>query len=460
MRRSRVIAAFGRNDGFDERLEAAGGSMAPVILVTFAGRQKRMEILTEYVRRAMDLGIIDEWHLWDFTRSPEDHDWVTREFGPVRYMGSKAPYQLKGTVTPFSSFRTDAAISNDLHIAVLPNDDPAHYFEIVVGGWNNKHSVVRKLPRSELKSFERAETTPIWSRSTPGALSPGVPNEVVLNLDAEGVPALSVNGVAIGRWPELDWRSGASVMVRGGWGADLELSDVTARTRRYVGNPNETLPYWQAYDYYAKRLRDFSNAVFLKCDDDIVYLDVEKLDGFIEFRRTNPHYFVISANVVNNGVCAFLQQAAGSIPDAVGHFEHPPGGFGGSLWQSAERADRLHDFFLQADDKHLPLPTAVVEWRERQSINFIAWLGKDLVHMALPKGDDEHALTVDLPTFLGRPTAIYSDFTVSHLSFGPQERGLDVDRLIHAYDALMRDRLHHKDEPAYPRLERMAASGR
>jgi hypothetical protein len=63
------------------------------------------------------------------------------------------------------------------------------------------------------------------------------------------------------------------------------------------------------------------------------------------------------------------------------------------------------------------------------------------VHMALPKGDDERALTVDLPMLLERPTAIYSDFTVSHLSFGPQEQGLALDRLIDAYDELMRSAL-------------------
>ena len=101
----------------------------------------------------------------------------------------------------------------------------------------------------------------------------------------------------------------------------------------------------------------------------------------------------------------------------------------------------LHDYFLETRDKQLPLPEKVVDWTERQSINFIAWLGRDLVHMALPKGDDEKALTVDLPELLDRPTAIYSDFMVSHLSFGPQEQGLAVDRLIAAYDALMRQSL-------------------
>ena len=415
--------------------------MAPVILVTFAGRQKRMEILTRYIHSAMDAGIIDEWHVWDFTRSQQDHEWVTREFGPVRYMGSAAPYQTNGSVAPNQPLRLGATITNDLHIAIVPNGGGDDYFELVVGGWSNSHSVLRKLPLSQLRSFDRNEAPALWSRPTPGILSPGTANQIVINVDAAGVPSLHVNNVAIGRWPELDLSAGASVMVRGGWGADLELGNVRSRIQRFVGNPNEQMPYWQAYDYYAKRLKIFSDSIFLKCDDDIVYMDLEKLSDFIEFRRTNPKYLVVSANVVNNGVCAHWQQVAGSIPEGVGHFERPPGGFGGSLWQSAERANELHDYFLQTNSKHLPLPMKVIEWTERQSINFIAWLGKDLVHMALPKGDDERALTVDLPMLLDRPTAIYSDFTVSHLSFGPQEQGLALDRLIDAYDELMRNAL-------------------
>lgn len=414
--------------------------MTPVILVTFAGRRKRMEILTQYVRQAMKDGIIDEWHVWDFTRSPADRAWVTDEFGPVRYMSPEAPYQFKGTVTPRSSFRTSAKIDHDLHIAIIPNDAPENCYEIVVGGWSNRQSVLRKVAPNDLNNPARNDSL-IWFSSTPAVLSPGQPNQIALTIDSDGTPALQVNDVIIGKWPELTLSSGASVMVRGGWGASLELCDVTAPVRRFVGNLNEQTPYWQAYDYYARRLPQFTDALFLKCDDDVVYLDIDKLSEFIDFRRSNPKYFVVSANVVNNGVCAYWQQEGGSLPETLGHFERPPGGFGGTLWQSPERATELHDFFLAMEHKYLPLPTHVVEWKARHSINFISWLGKDLLHMALPKCDDELALTVELPTFLDRPSAIYSNFIVSHLSFGTQEKGLDLDRLIDGYDALMRTKL-------------------
>lgn len=415
--------------------------MAPVILITFAGRQKRMEILTQYVQAAMDAGIIDEWHVWDFTRSQEDHEWVTRTFGPVRYMGFNAGYQAHGSVSPKQPLRMRANITNDLHIGIVPNGESDHFYELVIGGWGNSHSVMRMLPKAGLTDFDRNNIAPVWARPTPAILSPGTENQIVLSVDTDGAATLNVNNIPLGHWPDLDLAGGAQIMVRGGWGGNLELGGLRSRVQRFIGNPGEHMPYWQAYDYYATRMKSFQDAIFLKCDDDMVYIDIDKLGDFVEFRRTNPKYLVVSANVVNNGVCAWFQQEAGSIPASVGDFERPPGGFGGSLWVGPDKAARLHDYFLSTPDKRLPLPEKVVDWTERQSINFIAWLGRDLVHMALPKGDDEKALTVELPELLGRPTAIYSDFMVSHLSFGPQEQGLPVERLIAAYDELMRETL-------------------
>jgi hypothetical protein len=415
--------------------------MAPVILVTFAGREARMQILNSYVRRAMADGLIDEWHIWDFTRSAADHKWVTGEFGPVRYMGDNVGYQYRSTVSKAAALRMNARITNDLHIALLPKDDPDNFIEIVVGGWNNQQSVLRKLSRSQLTDPDRKQVPSMWLRSTPGVLSSGRVNDVVLNIDSAGIPDLMVNGITVGRWADITLPAGADVMVRGGWGGTLELTDAVAPVRRYIGNPGDEMPYFQCYQYYAKRLADFSDALFLKCDDDIVYVDLDGLSGFIDHRRKNPHYFVTSANVVNNGVCAYFQQLSGALPLSLGHFERPPGGFGGTLWTDPNKANNLHDFFLAAPKKEFPLPSKVVDWQERQSINFIAWLGSDLQHMALARGDDEKMLTIDLPAFLERPTAIYSDFTVSHLSFGPQEKGVDVNRLITAYDALMREKL-------------------
>lgn len=415
--------------------------MAPVILITFAGRKARMEILTQYINKAIEKGIIDEWHIWDFARSVEDRAWVTETFGPVKYMNEDADYRRIGSMSPMSPLRLDVKIGGDLHICLLPNNDPENFYEIVIGGWDNQQSVVRKMPRSALASFNRDNVPPLLTFSTPGILSPGLANPIVIKIDDSGVAVLTVNEVPIGRLPGVDIAKGADVMVRGGWGSDLEIMGVRDRIHRYVGPTNEKYPYHHTYAYYSSRAADYADAIFVKCDDDIVFMNLDKLGDFINFRRENPRPFIVSANVVNNGVCAHLQQVSGAIPASLGEFEMPPGGLGGTLWQSAQRATELHDYFLNTPTKRLPLSKPVIEVKERVSINFIAWLGRDLRHMGFRKLGDEPALSVYLPKLLDRPTAIYSDFIVSHLSFGPQEDGLDVDRLIAAYDGLMRETL-------------------
>ncbi|MGC3970583.1 MAG: hypothetical protein QM775_25585 [Pirellulales bacterium] len=218
----------------------------------------------------------------------------------------------------FRSGRPSASTSDiprDLHLAILPDAEPDIFYEIVIGGWGNTLSVVRKYPREALKTFERKNEDTRWLRQTPGVLSPGRVNEVTLSVDEAGVTTLSANGVPVGRWPDMNTAGGATVMVRGGWGASLELTGTNAPIRRYIGDPGASVPYWQAYDYYAKRLKTFEDSLFLKCDDDIVYVELEKLSAFIEFRRAQRNYFIVSANVVNNGVCAYLQQSAGALPE-------------------------------------------------------------------------------------------------------------------------------------------------
>jgi len=187
--------------------------------------------------------------------------------------------------------------------------------------------------------------------------------------------------------------------------------------------------------------------VFLKCDDDIIYIDIEQFQGYIDSIKRNPQYLFISANVVNNGICAYLQQKAKSIPEEVGLFESPPGGLYGSLWENGGKATKLHEFFVKQKGKNLPLEKELVEWNERIFINFIGWTGDKLRYMNFPQGDDEGMISVLLPKFLDKKIAVYSNFTVSHLSFFTQEyqekksskdpNKIDPEKMIDLYRQLI-----------------------
>jgi hypothetical protein len=50
-----------------------------VILTCFAGRRRNMEILLAYTDELHSRGLLEEVHIWNFSRNKRDSDWLGRE---------------------------------------------------------------------------------------------------------------------------------------------------------------------------------------------------------------------------------------------------------------------------------------------------------------------------------------------------------------------------------------------
>lgn len=50
------------------------------IAFTFAGRESVMRNQVAYMRQALADGLVDEWHVWDFSRNPSDGQWLSDTF--------------------------------------------------------------------------------------------------------------------------------------------------------------------------------------------------------------------------------------------------------------------------------------------------------------------------------------------------------------------------------------------
>jgi hypothetical protein len=200
-------------------------------------------------------------------------------------------------------------------------------------------------------------------------------------------------------------------------------------------------PFDAYYDHYRKE--DYGDAVFLKADDDIVYIDLERLPGFIAHRISDPATFLLSANVVNNGVCAYFQQQRGVLPATFPTLPYPPGGICGLLWERADLAVQLHRAFLDAP-RSFGFPGTTLA-PDRLSINFVSYLGRDLDLIEGLRGDDEDMLSVKLPRASGRSNLIHNPFVVSHLSFYSQDQGMDRESLLQAYAELLEPSIQRRD---------------
>jgi hypothetical protein len=194
--------------------------------------------------------------------------------------------------------------------------------------------------------------------------------------------------------------------------------------------------YTRAYQYYNRNYDEYREDIILKCDDDIVYFDIEKLKQFIAFRRKHDEVFLISANVVNNGVCAYFQQSMGLIRDEEVTFELPPGGLCGSLWSDGEKAESIHSIFLRNPSQFVPDKDNIIAWNERISINFVAFLGRDFACIPDIMHDDEHDLCYGVRKRAMKQNCIYPQFVAAHLSFWRQDATMRVGAILDGYHLL------------------------
>jgi hypothetical protein len=195
------------------------------------------------------------------------------------------------------------------------------------------------------------------------------------------------------------------------------------------------------------------DTMFVKADDDIVYMDISKFKSFATYVLKHPDMFIVHANVVNNQVAAYHQshhiKALGEQVPAI--TEEPPTEGGGSLFtDEGERALALHRFFLEHREAFSWEDSTnenCIQFRPgRFSINFFGARGEnmDKIDEIVSKAccGDEHALTFAATRNDGLRECMYTPFTVAHLSFGPQHKL--ADGILPAYEALWESLHGHK----------------
>jgi hypothetical protein len=211
----------------------------------------------------------------------------------------------------------------------------------------------------------------------------------------------------------------------------------------YVGGKRQNNQWKPFYSHYT--LDNFDEkTVILKMDDDIVYIDLNQLEGFIDFRISNPDYFIVSANIINNGVTAGLQQMYGATPIEL----CPPNGFPyesfcGKLWRDGSIAEKLHLYFIYNKEKFIKDGYYIQPIGERISINFISWLGKDFTFTKDCYADDELNLSVSLPKLTQRHNAVFYPLLVSHLSFYQQVHRMNTRLVLAEYTQLQHKELNN-----------------
>jgi hypothetical protein len=183
------------------------------------------------------------------------------------------------------------------------------------------------------------------------------------------------------------------------------------------------------------------NDVIIKCDDDILFIDIYSLKNAINDRIKDKKSFLIHSNCINNGVCTYYQKDIyPKIKDKLNIY--PTGGIMGILFEKPEIAYAIHNQFtndllidLENLSKYIIDDICI---NTRISINFILINGIDTKYFKNITYNDEYELSSFLPEKLGRYNKIKGDLITSHLSYSFQEKIiLNKDYILNDYKKLM-----------------------
>jgi hypothetical protein len=254
------------------------------------------------------------------------------------------------------------------------------------------------------------------------------------------------------------------------------LSYINPEEGIYLKTRSSTRKFWtDIYEYYGQYGRTHPKDIILKCDDDITFMDLFRLPYFLDLiesrgggeEEDENTAGVLFANIINNGVAAYFQQHLWNIlPKSLDDYEYPVEGMCGSLWESSEKAMKLHDYFLSnwesiirpntntsstvdvsldglsintslpAEEEKVYYLPELLPIESRFSINFFGMVGRHWSKLKAAGYDDEFDITVGLVKYNVLKNFLSTNFFVSHLSFGPQTPGIEETDLLERYHLL------------------------
>jgi hypothetical protein len=194
---------------------------------------------------------------------------------------------------------------------------------------------------------------------------------------------------------------------------------------------------WSVHSFY-KHACD-PNKVYIKMDDDIVWLEFGFIKKLTDFRKAHPEYFLVYGNTINNSIIDHIHQRQGAtdIEELIGYdsFDH-------NGWKSPEIAFKKHKNLLNSIlnntlEKFKFKPVKLFYF-ERVSINCVSWLGSEFLKFDGIVGiDDEQWLSSDFPKSIKKPNVIYGDTLCSHFAFHTQRNYLDTTNILDKYQAIL-----------------------
>jgi hypothetical protein len=207
--------------------------------------------------------------------------------------------------------------------------------------------------------------------------------------------------------------------------------------------------------------------VYVRLDDDIVYIDIDGFKRFIQFRIADTTHFMVYPLIINNiFTSAFLQKngvlrypqssdilerwkkilsqvnvediRSRDVSTIRMHHYFPGSSFLDPLyWGDTQFCEFLHRSFIEnIKSQTIPsmyIPNTELSNFECISIQAISWRGEDMT--GIPNLDEEGWIGFFYPLLNKKPNILYGSCTVAHYSYYNQLPHLNTTDILESYRA-------------------------
>jgi hypothetical protein len=201
-------------------------------------------------------------------------------------------------------------------------------------------------------------------------------------------------------------------------------------------------PIQRSTGYFYRYATD-ADTVYVRLDDDIVYLHEDAITNLVTKRLEMPHPVAVFGTTWNNAIVSYFAQAQGIIPPEWGqctmYCMDPVG------WADGAFAVKIHELLLDhieagtVDQMYL-YQDFPIRPGTQFSVSCFASLGSMYAGLLKPgvlvPDEEEHWHTVHQPTVIGHPNVLVGNAIISHFTFMPQRPHVLATNILDRYRQL------------------------
>ena len=183
------------------------------------------------------------------------------------------------------------------------------------------------------------------------------------------------------------------------------------------------------------------DAVYLRLDDDILFIKDGSIKKLFDYRLNNRENFLVYGNIVNNSAIAYIHQQIGVLPKTLGEVKfdaHDPLSLYSGGFCEASHNNFFEKYKTNSLDEYKFPPFVLTDYT-RISIQVISWWGSDykkfdgIIQQSV---HEELFQSVTRPEMEGRTNVVFGDGLFCHYSAGMTVAHMHTTDILLKYQAL------------------------